>query len=136
MSLELTARPGGENEVQRRCSQWRCASRWATTGGVLSALGVCSACCLLPSILIGLGVTGAWVGALDSLSRFKWYFVITTVALLAYGFVLSYSHRTRCGDTGCASCRPNKLIRIGLWVGLVLAIAGLLFEAIDPILMG
>lgn len=119
---------------QNRCTQQRRSSRWATAGGLISALGICSACCLLPAILIGLGVTGAWVGTLDSLSRFKWYFVVATVALLGYGFVLSYSRSNACGASGCASCRPSRAIRIGLWLGAVLAIAGLLFEVIEPLL--
>jgi mercuric ion transport protein len=136
MSHDLTTTLKNVEAEGSRCSQRRNASRWATTGGVLSALGICSACCLLPAILIGLGVTGAWVSALDSLSRFKWYFVIAAGALLGYGLVLSYSRNTGCGASGCASCRPSKAVRIGLWVGVVLAVAGLLFEMIEPMLAG
>jgi hypothetical protein len=89
---------------------------------------------LLPAILIELGVTEAWVSELESLSRFKWYFVVATVALFGYGFVLAYSRNTACGTSDCASCRPSKAIRIGLWLGVALAIAGLLFEMLEPLL--
>lgn len=136
MSHDLTTSNNNVDAGASRCSQRRGASRWAATGDLLSALGICSACCLLPAVLIGLGVTGAWVSALDSLASFKWYFVVTTIALLGYGFVLSYSRNTGCGDSGCAGCRPSKAVRIGLWVGAVLAVAGLLFEMIEPLLIG
>jgi hypothetical protein len=34
--------------------------KWTTAGGLFAALGICAACCLLPFVLISLGVTGAW----------------------------------------------------------------------------
>lgn len=133
MPHELATVLKNESAVRARCSNQRSASLWAAAGGVISALGICSACCLLPALLIGVGVTGAWVSALDSLSRFKWYFVTAAVALIGYGLVLSYSRNSRCADSGCASCRPSRAIRIALWIGVVLAVAGLLFEMIEPL---
>lgn len=65
-------------------------ARWTTAASLISSLGVCAACCLLPFVLISLGVTGAWVGTLDRLARFKWFFVIATMAFLGYGFYVPY----------------------------------------------
>lgn len=56
------------NDETNRCAQRRSATRWMTAGGLLSALGTCLACCSLPAVLIGLGATGAGVGAVCSQS--------------------------------------------------------------------
>jgi hypothetical protein len=61
--------------------------RWATGGGMFAALGFFAACCLLPSVLLSLGIAGAWVSTLDSLARYEWIF-IAAAALLGYGFYL------------------------------------------------
>lgn len=132
MTREMTTTPLDSSQPRKRCTRRKLASRWTTLGGVLSALGICSACCLLPSLLIGLGITGAWVSALDSLAEFKWYFVLATAVLLGYGFVLAYSRTVACG-AGCSGCRPGKATRVALWVGLALAVAGLLFEVTETL---
>ena len=61
--------------------------RWTTAGGMFAALGIFAACCLLPSVLLSLGIAGAWVSTLDSLARYEWIF-IAAAALLGYGFYL------------------------------------------------
>jgi len=110
-------------------------ARWSTVAGVLSALGVCAACCLLPFVLISLGITSAWVGTLDQLATFKWYFVGATAVLLGYGFFVAYFRpRPMCSSgPACRKCAPSRTIRVSLWIGLVFAVAGLLFEQIEPI---
>ena len=112
------------------------AARWSTMAGVLSALGVCAACCLLPFLLISLGVTSAWVGTLDQLASFKWYFVTATAILLGYGFYVAYLRpRPVCASgPACRKCSPSQAMRVSLWLGLVLALGGLVFEQIEPLL--
>jgi hypothetical protein len=61
--------------------------RWTTGGGMFAALGIFAACCLLPSVLLSLGIAGAWVSTLDSLARYEWIF-IGAAALLGYSFYL------------------------------------------------
>ncbi len=72
------------------------AAGWTATGGVLASLGICSACCLLPAVLVSLGVGGAWASHLEALAPYKWIFVGATVALIAYGIYLAYLRPRRC----------------------------------------
>lgn len=111
-------------------------ARWSTAAGVLSAIGVCTACCLLPFVLISLGITSAWVGTLDQLASFKWYFVTATAVLLGVGFYVVYFRpRPACeGGPACRKCAPSRAMRVSLWLGLVLALGGLVFEQIEPLL--
>ncbi|MBB6094994.1 mercuric ion transport protein [Povalibacter uvarum] len=120
-----------------RCGATRSAARWTTLGGILAALGVCSACCLLPAVLIALGLTGTWVGWLDSLAPYKLYFLAGTIVLLGASFYLIYLRRSTCTvSPACSTCRPSPTVRIGLWIGVLLVVAGLIFEAIEPLLEG
>jgi mercuric ion transport protein len=75
----------------RQCSCGASASnnriaKRSAAGGVLSALGMCAACCLLPFGLLSVGIAGAWVSKLDALAPYKWAFISLTAALLGYGF--------------------------------------------------
>jgi mercuric ion transport protein len=119
-----------------RCRAARTTARWTTLGGILSALGVCSACCLLPAILIAFGLTGAWVGRLERLAAYKPHFLIATTVLLGVSFYLVYFRRSLCSaGTACATCRrPSAAARIGLWIGALLVVAGLIFETVAPLL--
>lgn len=101
-------------------------TQWATFAGVVCALAVCTAGCLLPFVLIGLGVTGTWVSGLQALSRYQWLFIAATVAFLGYGFRSEY----RRGVRGSAA------VRVGLWIATLLAISGIAFERIEPLLRG
>ena len=77
---------------------------WSVGSGLLASLGLCAACCLLPMVLVGLGAGGAWIGAMDSLARYKWPFIIATAALLGYGFYAVYwKPKRRCAAGASAS---------------------------------
>jgi mercuric ion transport protein len=87
-------------------------------------------------MLIALGVGGAWVSALDSLAPYKGIFVAVTILLLTYGFYAAYWRPRRTCSTGaaCATCGTTRSVRIILWIAIVLAIAGLAFEQLEPLL--
>jgi len=106
----------------------------ATVGAVLASLGICAACCLLPAVLIGLGFTGSFVAALDSLSPYKWIFVVITAALLGYGFYAVYwkPRKTCAAGDSCDSCGSGRSMRIALWLGTGLAISGLVYGYMEP----
>ncbi len=103
---------------------------------MLASLGVCAACCLLPMLLIVLGVGGAWVGPLDSLAPYKWIFIALTVLFLGYGFYAAYWKPMRNCPAGpsCATCGTTRSVRVVLWIATALAIAGIAFEQIEPML--
>jgi mercuric ion transport protein len=108
--------------------------KWTTVGGLLAALGVCAACCLLPFTLMSVGVAGAWVSTLDSLAPFKWVFIGLTAGLLGYGFYAVYWKPRRSCSTGasCQVCGTSRSVRVGLWIATILAIGGIVFEQLEP----
>jgi mercuric ion transport protein len=129
MSNDLPREPPAAQTCS--CTQKRIAARWSMTGGILGALGICAACCVLPAALMALGITGAWVSALDRVAAYKVYLIVATIALLGSGFYLTRARGAACAaGSACTSRRPTKVIRVALWLGVVVALGSLLFEAV------
>ena len=105
-------------------------------GGLLGAL-VASSCCLLPLVLFGLGVSGAWIGNLTQLAPYQPFFIAATVACLGYGYWLVYrSSKVACaGGEACARPLSNRLVQLGLIVATVLVIAAIGFDFLAPLLL-
>jgi mercuric ion transport protein len=105
-------------------------------GGLLGAL-VASSCCLLPLVLFGLGVSGAWIGNLTQLAPYQPFFLAATIACLGYGYWLVYrSSKVACADgEACARPLSNRLVQLGLIVATVLVIAAIGFDLLAPLLL-
>lgn len=110
--------------------------KWAAAGGVLAAIGVCAACCLLPFALLSLGIAGAWVSRLDAFAAYKWPLIGFALVLLAYGFYAAYvrPRRTCAVGASCQVCGSSRTVRVGLWIATILTLGGILFEHIEPLL--
>jgi mercuric ion transport protein len=76
------------NREQRVAEMQR--GQWLTAAGGLVAALAASSCCILPLVLFGLGVSGAWIGNLTRLAPYQPYFVVATIACLGYGYWLVY----------------------------------------------
>jgi len=105
-------------------------------GSLLGAL-VASSCCLLPLVLFGLGVSGAWIGSLTRLAPYQPFFIAVTIACLGYGYWLVYrSSKVVCaGGEACARPLSNRLVQLGLIVATVLVIAAIGFDFLAPLLL-
>ena len=96
-----------------------------------------SSCCLVPLLLFGLGVSGAWIGNLTRLAPYQPIFVAMTLACLGYGYWLVYrSAKLACAD-GDACARPltNRLVKTGLILASLLAVAALGFNFLAPLFL-
>ena len=105
-------------------------------GGLLGALAAAS-CCILPLVLFGLGVSGAWIGTFTQLAPYQPFFIAATVACLGYGYWLVYrSSKVVCaGGEACARPLSNRLVRLGLIVATVLVVAAIGFDFLAPLLL-
>ena len=95
--------------------------------GALVAAFMASLCCIGPLVLALLGLGGA--GLLVKLERYRPYFVVLTLGLLAVGFYLTYRKpRVAEGDAcGCEHPKANRLGRIMLWIATVIVATFLSF---------
>lgn len=97
--------------------------------GTASALGA-SACCVLPLVLVSVGVGGAWIAQLRALERFYPVFVSLAIAAFAYAFYRLYLRAAPCAPE--AACPPltRRRQRIAFWATLVSAKALILFPIV------
>ncbi len=105
-------------------------------GSVLGAL-TASSCCLMPLALFGLGATGAWIGALSSLTPYQPIFVVITVSFLAGGFWMVYRKpKADCAEGAyCARPVSARIVKIALWSATVLVVAAAVFPFVAPLLL-
>ncbi|MDI1343625.1 MAG: mercuric transporter MerT family protein [Pseudolabrys sp.] len=114
-------------DIQRR-------QRLTVVGGLLGAFAV-SFCCILPFVLFGLGVSGAWIGNFTQLAPYQPCFIAATIAFLGYGYWLVYrSSKISCtnGET-CARPLPGLLVKTGLVLATILVFAALGFDVFAPL---
>lgn len=92
---------------------------------VLAAIGA-SACCVLPLVLLMLGIGGAWVAHLTKLEPYQPFFIVVTLVFLALAWHKLYRSPQACeADKPCANDRVIARQRNLFWF-TVLPIGALL----------
>jgi mercuric ion transport protein len=111
--------------------------RLVAVGGILGAFAA-SSCCLVPLVLFGLGIGGAWISNLTALAPYKPLFVTGTAGLLGYGFYLVYWKPRRICTDGAACARPisSRMVQLVLWIATVIVVAAFAFDYIAPLPLG
>ncbi|MEH2590058.1 mercuric transporter MerT family protein [Bradyrhizobium sp. AZCC 1721] len=95
-------------------------------GGLLGALAA-SSCCILPLVLFGLGVSGAWIGNFTRIAPYQPFFIAATLMLLGYGYWLVYRSSTRaCADLeACARPVSDRIVKTTLILATILVAAAI-----------
>lgn len=99
---------------------------WFAAGGIVGAI-LASSCCVLPLVLLLLGVSGAWIGNLTALEPFKPYFAAAALVFIGLGFWQVYFRRQPdCADDSyCARPRSAMLTKAALWIATALVLIAL-----------
>lgn len=88
--------------------------------GVLSAIGA-SLCCVVPLVLLALGVGGAWIGNLTALAPYRPIFIGLTLLFLGLAFRQLYVTKPVCAPGAvCADPKVLSRQRTVFWVVVVL----------------
>ncbi len=90
-------------------------SKW----GIMAAVGtglLASACCIVPLLLVTLGVGGAWVSSFTALEPFRPFFIGVAVVFLAWAAFREY-RASRGPNCDCEVTLNDKLRRTMLVVG-------------------
>ena len=91
-----------------------------TTGGVAALLtGVC---CVVPLLLVSVGIGGAWLANLRAFEPYRWLFIGVALLALAFAGKRIYRPAADCAPGEiCAVPRVRRGYKIGFWtVALVL----------------
>ncbi|MBN8739127.1 MAG: mercury transporter MerT [Lysobacterales bacterium 69-70] len=99
----------------------------ALLGAVAAAVGA-SVCCVLPLVLVLLGISGAWIANLTALDAGRPWLSAATLLCLAWGFWTLYGPAARCRTDGiCVDPTRLRRRRTWLWFVTVLIVLLLLF---------
>lgn len=101
--------------------------------GGLAAL-LASTCCLGPLLLVGLGVSGAWIGNLTVLEPYRPFFIGAALLALAFAWRRIFRRAQTCapGEV-CALPKARTTYKVIFWVVIVLVLVALLFPYVLPL---
>jgi len=95
-------------------------TKGSLVAGVLAAIGA-SLCCVVPLVLLALGIGGAWIGNLTALEPYRPIFIGLTLLFLGLAFRQLYVTAPVCvPGTACADPRVLARQRTVFWVVVVL----------------
>lgn len=99
---------------------------WLAAAALVGA-GLASACCVVPLVLVTLGISGAWIANLTALEPYKPFTGVATLALLGYGFWHVYfKAKPACAEGSyCARPQSARTTKAVLWLGLVIVVLAL-----------
>lgn len=122
-------------EVQARGGESRggTGDRVATAGSLLGAAAMTS-CCILPLVLVSMGVGGVWIAQLTALYAYKWFTFAIATGFIAWGFwKLRRAEAGACRD-GAACARPvnRRLMRVSLWLAAAVTLLAMIFPYLTP----
>ena len=93
-----------------------------------------ASCCVVPLILVTLGVSGAWIGSLSALEPYKPYFAVVTLGLVGLGFWQVYFKPKKDCEEGsyCAAPASSRITKSALWIATVLVLLALSIDYWAP----
>lgn len=102
------------------------SGRLLAVGGVLGAI-LASTCCIVPLLLVTIGVSGAWIGKLTALEPFSVYFTLIALAFVGLGFWHVYFRKQAdCAEGSyCARPQSRRITKVALWAAALLLLANL-----------
>jgi len=105
-------------------------------GGLLGALAAAS-CCIMPLVLFGLGVSGAWIGNLTRLAPYQPIFITASLACLGAGAWLTRRESKRACAEGeaCARPLPDRWVKAALIVAALLVVAAIGLDFLGPLFL-
>jgi len=96
-----------------------------------------TSCCILPLVLVSLGVTGVFIAQLGALYQYKWITFALSAALIGYGFWKSYRPvpEADCADGTCARPVNRALMRTILWIAAAIVAVAMIFPYLTPYIL-
>ncbi|MFQ5623052.1 MAG: mercuric transporter MerT family protein [Paracoccaceae bacterium] len=112
-------------------SAW--ASTWLSVAGALAM----TSCCILPLVLVSLGVTGVFLGQLGALYQYKWITFSISAAFLGYGFWKAYRPvpAKACDEGACTRPVNRRVMRSILWAAAAIIAVAMVFPYTLPLFL-
>lgn len=92
-------------------------AKTSLTGGILATIAA-SLCCVMPLILLMLGVTGAWISYLVALEPYQPIFISVALVALFFAYKNIFVRNDKCktNDKFCAKISINKIYKVAFFL--------------------
>jgi mercuric ion transport protein len=100
-------------------------------GGLVVGL-LASSCCLLPLLLLSIGISGAWIAQLTALAPYQPLFLGVAAIALGLGFWRAYRRQDCAVGSLCERPAVPRTTKLLLWLGVVAVLAAVSIDAIGP----
>ena len=108
-------------------------ARGSLVAGILAAIGA-SVCCVVPLVLLALGIGGAWIGNLTAFEPYRPLFIGLTLLFLGLAFRKLYLVPQACAPGApCADPQTTKRQRRVFWSVVVLLFGLLAVPSLAPL---
>lgn len=101
------------------------SSLLALLAAATAAIGA-SVCCVVPLVLVLLGISGAWITNLTALDAWRPWFSAATLACLGWAFWTLYRPASRCQTDGACVSDPKRLRQRRRWLWIATSLIALL----------
>jgi mercuric ion transport protein len=110
--------------------------RVATAGSLMGAVAMTS-CCILPLVLVSMGVGGVWIAQLTALYAYKWYTFTFAAAFIAWGFWKVHRAETGGCRDGAVCARPvnRRIMKASLWFATAVTAVAVIFPYATPYIL-
>jgi mercuric ion transport protein len=110
----------------------RVAAGSLAAGGFAAGL-LASSCCILPLILVSLGIGGTWMSFLTGLAPYQPYFLGVAAISIGAGLWRAYRKPAQCAPGSmCARPSAGRFTKPVLWTGAALAITAAGADLLAP----
>lgn len=140
--MEIGNREAAHQSERAEASPSRRSKGLLASGSVIGGI-LASACCILPLVLLSLGIGGAWMSHLTALEPYQPYFLAVTLVMLGAGFYSIYRkpkracHADACRTDGyCGTPMAERVIKTALWSATALVVLVLAWPFIAPLFLG
>ena len=100
-------------------------------GGLVVGL-LASSCCLLPLLLLSIGISGAWIAQLTALAPYQPIFLGVAAIAVGLGFWRAYRRQDCAVGSVCERRGVPRTTKVLLWLGVVAVLAAVGVDAIGP----
>ena len=92
-------------------------------GGLITAL-LSTICCIVPLLLLLLGIDGSWVANLTALEPYKPVFIGISVALLAFAYWQIFFQKQECEEGKICAVPENKAkYKVIFWIAALIILS-------------
>lgn len=103
-------------------------------GGLVVGL-LASSCCLLPLLLVSVGISGAWIAQLTALAPYQPLFLGVAAIALGLGFWRAYRRQDCAVGSLCERPGVPRTTKALLWLGVAAVFAAVSVDIFAPLIL-